>query len=83
MAAITTAPSERFNFGPLVARSYDLAGVNDGDTIVVPLIRVLDISIMPTTAVAVGASVVQGVSSATLTLHGTFSGKLWVVGREG
>lgn len=83
MAAITTAPSERLQFGPLVGRSYSLTGVNNGDTLAVPLIRVFDVSITPTTAVSVGATISQGVTSATLTFQAGFTGLVWVVGREG
>lgn len=83
MAAVTTAPSERFVFGPLVGRSYDLTSVGDGDTMVVPLIRVLDVSVSPTTAISVGTTIVQSSTSATITFHGAFTGKVWIVGREG
>lgn len=83
MAAITTAPSERFNFGPLIGRSYDLTSVGDGDTMVVPFIRILDISVSPTTATSVGTTIVQAAASATVTFHGAFTGKVWIVGREG
>ena len=83
MAAVTTAPSERFNFGPLVGRSYDLTSVGDGDTLAVPLIRILDISVSPTTAISVGTTIVQSVNFATITFHGAFTGKVWIVGREG
>ena len=86
MAAITTAPSERFVAGPLVMRSYTLTAVNNSDTLDVPLIRILDIDITPTTNVACGATITTltgGNSRITFALGGATSMLLAVWGREG
>lgn len=85
MAANTTVPSERFVFGQLVGRFYQSMTVANGDTLTVPLIRVLDVSPAPTTAVSVGTTVVQNATSAVITFvtGGSVTLNLWVVGREG
>lgn len=81
MAAITTAPSERTVTGPVVHRSYTLTAVNNGDTLAVPLIRILGIAAFPTTAVAVGGTI-SG-NTITFALGGATSMLLDVWGREG
>lgn len=81
MAAITTAPSERTVTGPVVHRSYTLTGVGNGDTLAVPLIRILGIAATATTDVAVGATI-SG-STITFALAGSTNMLLDVWGREG
>lgn len=85
MPAQTTAPSERFVFGPLVARQYNLTSVANGDTLTVPLIRLLSVDIQPTTAVAVGYTSVStaGGSIITFVSGGNFAANVFIVGREG
>lgn len=85
MAALTNAPTERFNFGPLVARHYRAVAINNGDTLVVPFIRVLAVNIEPTTAAAAGYTKTQAASGATLTFvtGGAITADLFVIGREG
>lgn len=85
MAVITTAPSERLNAGPLVLRSYTLTAVGNGDTLDVPLIRVLDIDITPTTNVACGVTTaaITGGTRLTFALGGATTMLLAVWGREG
>lgn len=81
MAAQTTAPSERFNFGPLVSRQWTLTSVANGDTLATPFVRILSITITPTTAQTVGATVSGG--TITFALGGTVAMNLYVIGREG
>ena len=85
MAVNTTAPSERFQFGPLVGRFYQSLTVGNGDTLVVPLIRVVDVSVNPTTAASVGTTIVQSANFATVTFvtGGTVTLNMWIAGREG
>jgi len=85
MAVNTTAPQERFVFGQLVGRFYPSLTVANGDTLAVPLIRIVDISAQPTTAVSVGTTIVQSATGATITFvtGGSVTLNLWVVGREG
>jgi hypothetical protein len=81
MAAQTTAPSERFVFGPLVMRDYVLTSVANADTLTVPLARVLAVIIQPTTAQTVGYTLSGNVI--TLALGGTVAATVTVIGREG
>lgn len=81
MAALTNQPTERFNFGPLVARRYPAVAFNNGDTLAVPLIRILSVSIEPTTAVAVGHT--TSGSTITFVSGGAVTADLFVIGREG
>ncbi|MDE2102400.1 MAG: hypothetical protein KGL39_34455 [Patescibacteria group bacterium] len=81
MAAQTTAPSERFVTGPLVMRFYSLTSVANGDTLAVPLTRILGINIEPTTNVSAGATI-SG-STITFVTGGTIACNLTVIGREG
>ena len=85
MAAQTATPSERFNFGPLVARQYTLTSVNNGDTLLVPLIRVLSVDVQPTTATAVGFTSAAATGGTTITFvsGGNFAANVFVIGREG
>jgi hypothetical protein len=86
MAVITTAPSERTVMGPLVMRSYTLTVVGNGDTLDVPLIRVLAVAVFPTTNTAVGATITQPSANSnrlTFSVTGTPSFTIAVWGREG
>ena len=81
MAAQTTAPTERFVFGQLVGRAWNLTSINNGDTLATPFVRIIDIEITPTTAVAVGATI-SG-NTITFVSSGNFAANVWVIGREG
>lgn len=81
MAAITTAPSERFVTGPLVNRFYTLTAVNNGDTLTIPGVRILAVDITPTTAVSIGATIASNVI--TFVSGGAWSGNVQVTFREG
>lgn len=83
MAAQTTAPSERFQFGPLVARQWTLSSVSNGDTLATPFIRILDVSLTATTAQTTGASINQTTGVITFELGGTVALNVWIIGREG
>lgn len=83
MAAQTTAPSERFIFGPLVARQWVLTSINNGDTLATPFVRILDVEITPTTAVAVGATINQTTNVVTFVTGGNIAANVWIIGREG
>lgn len=85
MAALTNQPTERFNFGPLVGRHFPSVTFNNGDTLVVPFVRVLAVVVDPTTAVAVGTTVAEGVGFSTVTFvtGGAVTADLFVIGREG
>jgi hypothetical protein len=89
MAVQTSGVGSRHILGDLVYRTYNsLAGVNAGDTLVVPQSRIEVVSIMPTTSVAVGVTWQNGVpdsAHSTLTFQGgsAWAGQIGVFSREG
>ena len=81
MAAITqTNTPGRHVLGDYVVRHYDLSG-NNGDTFTPPQNDLAFLAITPTTAIAVGATIANGVI--TFVTAGAWAAKVAVFSRVG
>lgn len=81
MASLTPSNQPRRHvLGDLVARHYTVSGTN-GDTLIVPQGDILHVSITPTTAVAVGATISGSVI--TFVSGGAFAADVMVFSRIG
>lgn len=79
-ALVSTTPLTRHVVGDLSTRFYTVSGTN-GDTLATGLPSILNVTVTPTTAVAVGATWTGG--TVTFVTGGAWAGVVQVLSRVG